>query len=755
MKQNEEPELFSDENWKPLIFANEEFESQKNRLNLIEIRDLRLSLYKELFKLSFPEITSKHKDFLSKSDAFIHEKISEESAVWVYYPWKKVACCIPGKEDFVKIRTSRNQYKLTPEEQAALSQKKVGIIGLSVGQTIAVTMAMERSATEFRLADFDELELSNINRLRSGIHNIGLKKVVIAAREIAEIDPFIVVKIFPAGITRKNLDQFLLDGGKLDLLVDECDGLDIKILARHRARELKIPVLMDTSDRGMLDVERFDLEPERPILHGLAGDLNPDRIAHLTNEEKIPYILDMVDAENMSTRLKASMLEVQQTINTWPQLASSVFLGGALGADTARRIFLNQFTQSGRYYVDFEQLIADKKQDSFQQPGTDIPASDDWNVVAATLKKSVGQPIKSANLSDAEIDFLVRSVVIAPSGGNVQPWHWMLYGDEFFLFIDRERAHSFLDIDHLGTFIAHGAALQNFRIAAKALGLEAEVSYICGQSFHSDLLARITVKRNANEPVRLSDLENLFERHTNRLKGSVEPIDQKFFEESFHCLSDLQQISVLQTREHICEYSRLTGVADRIRLTVPWAHSDFMKETRWNDAHARSTGDGIDIETLELTRSDVAAFRILKDWNTLKWIADWGLGSGLEKLSRETTERSGAIMMVYSAQTDPENMVRLGETIEKIWILAAKYRIGFQPVSPITFLIYRNEHYPETFYKEWQRLLLHNARQSLFDLFQLPDYYRFGFVFRLFKSDKVAKKSYRLPLHQVFTHLKK
>jgi len=49
---------------------------------------------------------------------------------------------------------------------------------------------------ELRLADFDTAELSNLNRIRTGSHNLGLNKTVIAAREIVEIDPFIKVKIF-------------------------------------------------------------------------------------------------------------------------------------------------------------------------------------------------------------------------------------------------------------------------------------------------------------------------------------------------------------------------------------------------------------------------------------------------------------------------------------------------------------------------------------------------------------------------------
>ena len=29
---------------------------------------------------------------------------------------------------------------------------------------------------------------------------------------------------------------------------------------------------MATSDRGLFDIERFDLDPDRPLFHGLAGE---------------------------------------------------------------------------------------------------------------------------------------------------------------------------------------------------------------------------------------------------------------------------------------------------------------------------------------------------------------------------------------------------------------------------------------------------------------------------------------------------
>lgn len=316
-----------------------------------QLRELVKSLNpsKKIKQEEYPELIEKH---LNGQDL-------SEYGVWVYYPWSRRLIHLLDEEEFIEVRTNRNRNKITKEEQQVLKTKKIGIVGLSVGQSIALTLAMERTCGELRLADFDIAELSNLNRLRTGVQNLGIEKTIIAAREIAEIDPFIKVKIFNDGLNKSNMDAFFTADGNLDLFIEVCDTLEIKIGSRFKARELKIPVIMDTNDRGMLDVERFDLEPEREILHGLVGDLDSDKISTLSDIEKFPYILKIVGADSISSRLKQSMAEIGKTINTWPQLASSVILGGAISTDISRRILLNLHRSSGRYYIDFDELVLD------------------------------------------------------------------------------------------------------------------------------------------------------------------------------------------------------------------------------------------------------------------------------------------------------------------------------------------------------------------------------------------------------------
>lgn len=266
-----------------------------------------------------------------------------------------------SEQDFIAVRTSRNLYKITAEEQTLLSSKKVGVVGLSVGRTVSLTMALERSFSELRIADFDTIELSNLNRLKTQLRDYNLEKTTSTKREILGIDPYLSVKTFSEGLHKGNLDAFFTDSGKLDLVIDECDSLEIKILIRKKAKELGIPVIMDTSDRGMIDVERYDLNTEQAYFNGLIGDFDPPYNFELSPIERATLLGQIIDFSNLSDRGKMSLQEVGGSISTWPQLASSVVMGGGVTGSVARRILLGESIQSGRYYVDLRNIIPDGK----------------------------------------------------------------------------------------------------------------------------------------------------------------------------------------------------------------------------------------------------------------------------------------------------------------------------------------------------------------------------------------------------------
>ncbi len=311
----------------------------------------------ELIKVQNPSMNPSEEEFESLINEHLSGADINTYGVWVYFSWSKRLVHLLAEEEFIKVRTNRNKDKITEAEQEILRDKKVGIIGLSVGQSIALTMAMERACGTLRLADFDTVELSNLNRIRTGVHQLGVSKTIIAAQEIAEIDPFIKIEIFSEGVTIDNMTDFIEGDGLLDVIVEVCDSLEVKLKSRVEARKYGIPVVMETNDRCMVDIERFDIETERPILHGLISSDIGNELKSLSPEERINLILKLVDGDGLSVRMKHSFQLLGKTLRAWPQLASSVTIGGGVTTEIVRRLLLGEDIGSGRRYFDIDEAL--------------------------------------------------------------------------------------------------------------------------------------------------------------------------------------------------------------------------------------------------------------------------------------------------------------------------------------------------------------------------------------------------------------
>ncbi len=669
------------------------FNEIRNSVSGINVCDSIESQLRELIKCRYPSKKLQEEDYPPLIDGLLDGRSMEQYGVWVYYPWNRNLVHLLDKDDFIELRTNRNKYKITASEQELLGTKKIGIIGLSVGQSIALTLAMERGCGELRLADFDTLDLSNINRIRSGVQNIGIKKVYIAAREIAEIDPYLNIVCFEEGITDQNIDAFLLEGGKLDLLVDECDSLDIKILARIKARDNGIPVLMDTSDRGMLDVERFDLEPQRPLLHGLAEGLDPQQVAALSPEQKIPIVLKLTNAVNGSMRGKASMLEIGMTISTWPQLASSVVLGGAVAADVSRRMLLGLFNGSGRFYVDIEEIVGGKEEGarSIERPNPYEPLT--LGVIEKIIDNHAFEKKNDTiSLPKEQLEQVVKAAMAAPSTGNDQPWKWYYHNDILFLFHDRFRSFSFGDFNNIASYLTFGAVLENLVLEAHKLDLEVNIDML-PLGDESELVATICFSRDSSTATEkhIHDelVDQIFVRSTNRNLGPRQEIEPEI-------LQDLKVVSEtvpgaemhwLTAPADILDAGKIIASCDRMRFMHPEGHYDFVhREMRWRPEDAEATKDGIDIYTLGLSKPQIAAMQILKEYDVIDFVRRQKGGKLMEMATIGTVLPASAIGLITMPEVSAKQYITGGRSYERMWLAAEKHGLAVHPlISPLYF----------------------------------------------------------------------
>ncbi len=718
----------------------------------VMVHDTMWAQLKELVKSLQPSKTLSIEEIEREILVQLNGTPMEEYGVWVYYPWSKHLVHILDEAEFKELRTNRNRYKITREEQALLSTKKVGVIGLSVGQSVSLTMAMERTFGELRVADFDDLEITNLNRLRSGIHNMGLLKTVLVAREIAEIDPYLKVTCFHEGITEDNIDTFLLENGKLDVLIDECDSVDVKIKCRVAAKKQGIPVLMEASDRGTIDIERFDLEPNRPILHGAVEHLDISRVKYLkTMEEKLPYLLPIVGIETMSTRLKASAVEIGQSISTWPQLASAVTLGGGITADICRRVLLDMLHVSGRWFIDIEDLIGDPKTAvPIFNYAVSSPTKESMQAAAAmTLRNEIKDII-----TDSEIlKTLVEAAAIAPSAGNNQPWKWYSDGERLFLFDDEERSAGFANFKNMITYFTMGTVLENVELKAKEIGIGINIQLFPLKEKASNLVAIVTATKSlgvVKDPL----VDFLGIRHTNRKLGIPGKIASEVLQEIGASVAGIKNTSMLIIEDEsiIQKIADIAGKSEKLRMFIPQGHSDlFTREIRWDKESAEATRDGLDIRTLDLQSKDAVGFRVIKDAAAINLVSKWGKGTSLEEMSRNLIATSSAVCIISAPEFTPENCVNIGHALERSWLVANKHKLAVQPVMASILHFTRLNHGGASEMPKDVETAFRKLQSEFIQIIDLSSTNQEPlFLFRLCLADEPEVKSLRLNLDDVY-----
>ena len=615
---------------------------------------------------------------------------------WFLYPWSRRVVHVLPESEYRELRSSRNRNKISAEEQERLRALRIGIVGLSVGSASAVALAMEQVGGELFLADFDRLSLSNMNRLRAGVHDIGVRKAHLTARIISELDPYLRVHPLVDGITDENMDSFLCPGGRpLDLLVEECDDLYVKVRIRERARALRIPVVMETSDRGLLDVERFDLEPDRPIFHGLTGSLDATKLRGLDSYEKVPIVLRIIGERTVSPRLAASLVEVKSSLKTWPQLASAVSLGAAAVTDTARRIALGQLTTSGRFFVDLEEIVRDGA--GAIEPASaeaDVEPIDEARAAPATPAVAAAAVRGAATPDLDQVRALVRFATLAPSGGNCQPWRFRWDGRRLRLVHDVPRSESFLDYRHLASWLAFGAAAENVALVAAQMGLEVEVelapepgdpAVVC------DLRFRARSAPVAGEDAALAAA--IPERVTNRRLSPQASLDPDSRAALLRAATAVPggALHLVEDADRLAAVGELLGRGDRLRFLSRTMHREMMQEIRWTSDSVRTTRDGLDVATLELTPTDLAGLRVMSSWAAMDLVGRIGGGRALEKPARKAIAAASAVGLVTIPGRTREAYFAGGRAMQRVWLEATVRGLAFQPMAPITYLFARLE----------------------------------------------------------------
>src|SRR3989344_4078671 len=125
---------------------------------------------------------------------------------------------------------------------------------------------------------------------------------------------------------------------------------------------------------------------------------------------------------------------------------------------------------------------------------------------------------------DQEIQKIITDGTLAPSGENCQPWKFEVHGNKIHIFNIPELDQSLYNFQQKGSYVAHGALIENMAISASEHGYKTDIELFPRQE-DGNLIATITL--NKTSPNKEALHPYLEKRHTNRKDHKEQKLTQE------------------------------------------------------------------------------------------------------------------------------------------------------------------------------------------------------------------------------------
>jgi len=320
-----------------------------------QFAELIVSRHPQLYRSSYEVKRESLKDYIERHG---NGQPGWQLGTWVYYPWSGALVHVLERELFFESKTIRNKDLLTNDQQKRYADFAVGCAGMSVGSNVALALGLTMGSTQLKIADGAVVSASNLNRIVAGVDAVGVSKSLIVARRLYEMNPYAAVRRY-GELDEEGLKNFFEQDWPLRAVVDEIDDLEMKVRLRVEARRRGLPVIMatDLGDDVMLDIERFDLNPNLPLFHGLVKDAESLLTRTVGKQEWMKYAMQIIGVKNVPLALQKSLLKVGTHLVTQPQLGGTALMSGVAAAYAVRQIALGTPLKSGRVIVSFDQKL--------------------------------------------------------------------------------------------------------------------------------------------------------------------------------------------------------------------------------------------------------------------------------------------------------------------------------------------------------------------------------------------------------------
>lgn len=289
---------------------------------------------------------------------------------------------------------------------------------------------------------------------------------------------------------------------------------------------------------------------------------------------------------------------------------------------------------------------------------------------------------------------ILEYAVQAPSGNNSQPWKFRVTGNKIYIFNVVDNDVTPYNFDQKGSYIAHGALVENISIIAPHYGYDAHIE-LFPDAGQPNIVAVVTLekreKRTLNE-------ESLFEyiplRATNRRVYKEMPLVPEHKEEILKTAKEVPdggEIKLIDARNEMRDLAQALGLHERLIFENKMIHDIVFSHMLWSEKENAMKRRGLYIKTKfpDMPSVLLPLMKLFGHWSFVRIINKIGFPKKIQQQSAASCVSSSALCAILADHDANENFLMSGRLFQRIWLKATKLGLSIQPVTGIPYLARR------------------------------------------------------------------
>lgn len=348
-----------------------------------------------------------------------------------------------------------------------------------------------------------------------------------------------------------------------------------------------------------------------------------------------------------------------------------------------------------------------------------------------------------------DINKIIKSATLAPSGENAQPWRFKVVGDTIELHNNPDSDRSPYNWDQRASYLSNGAALENMIVTASNIGYHVNINLFPDPT-NSNFVAKLELQKTQTLADKLYSF--IDKRVTNRKPYAHEtltPEQIKYLSETSDDVGYDSQIFFTQDEQAKKVLGRAGGTNEEVMMSNKEIHDFFFEHVTWTKEEDDKKKVGFYIKTLELPKPAQVAFRLFQHWSIMRIFNKLGAPEAIGKQNGVGYAQAGAIGIVTIPDTTPSDYLMAGRVFERLWLKVTELGLSLQPITGVLFFMLGIKNGTATSFSPEQLSKIKQAYADIQKVFNAQPNQTIVLMFRVGRGDNPTAQARKFDVEDV------